>query len=264
MFYLNKLVGAFTDPLMAGVLLVLAGFALMACRRRRTGLGVGLAGVVVLWVLGSGWTAETLGCHLERMYPPTAVETLPQADAIVLLGGGTSAIPEVSPYAELHEAADRVWHAARLYRAGKAPLVVPTGSGEELSAVPLLVDLGVPREAIRVENAARNTEENAKFVQGLLLSQSNNQAVEQSNNRKPKVLLVTSSYHMRRSLLMYRRYAPGLEIVPAAIDYQATLARAAPTLGNIPEVYPDANALMLSKQSLKELIGYWGYRLLRR
>ena len=137
------------------------------------------------------------------------------ADAIVVLGGGMTANKVAYPYADISEAGDRVWHAARLYRAGKAPLVVPTGCNDKDAVVPLLLDLGVPSTALRVEDEARNTEENARFVATMLK--------DVVPGRKPRILLVTSAIHMRRALLMYSRYAPELEIIPVATDFHVTV-----------------------------------------
>jgi len=117
--------------------------------------------------------------------------------------------------------------------------------------VPFLVDLGVPREAIRAEAASRNTEENAKFVAELL-----------KGRERPKVLLVTSAWHMRRALLMYRRYAPDLVIVPAPSDYESTVRRAQPFTGG--DICPDYYALEESGTAWKEIMGYWWYKLARR
>ena len=179
------------------------------------------------------------------------MEQLPQADAVVLLGGGMNAATNVCPYPNLCAAADRVWHAARIFKAGKAPLIVPSGTGCDLCEVPFLVDLGVPREAIRAEAESRNTEENAKFVAELLKDRAH-----------PKVLLVTSAWHMRRALLMYRRYAPDLEIVPAPSDYENTVKRAQPLTGG--DFCPDFYALEASCTAWKEILGYWWYRIVRR
>ena len=113
-----------------------------------------------------------IGVALEREWTAVKAEDAPKADAIVLLGGGmgsnTNVYPNAEMYSEMWSGADRVWHAARLWKAGKAPIVIPTGCGEKESAVPLLRDLGVPDEAILVEDKARNTEENARFVERIL------------------------------------------------------------------------------------------------
>ena len=109
-----------------------------------------------------------IGGALESEWPIVKAEEVPKADAIVLLGGGMGSNRNVYPYAEMWGGADRVWHAARLYKAGKAPIVIPTGCNERESTVPLLRDFGVPESAILVEDAARNTEENARFVERML------------------------------------------------------------------------------------------------
>ena len=129
-------------------------------------------------------------------------------------------------------------------------MIVPSGVGCDCTEVPFLVDLGVPRGAIRAEAESRNTEENAKFVAELLKDRDH-----------PKVLLVTSSWHMRRALLMYRRYAPNLEIVPAACDYECTINRAQSSgIG----IFPDVNAFAASSAMWKEVLGYWWYKIARR
>ena len=113
-----------------------------------------------------------IGGALEREWTAVKAEEAPEADAIVLLGGGmgsnTNVYPNAEMYSDMWSGADRVWHAARLWKAGKAPIVIPTGCGEKESAVPLLRDLGVPDEAMRVGDKARNTEENARFVERIL------------------------------------------------------------------------------------------------
>lgn len=63
--------------------------------------------------------------------------------------------------------------------------------------------LGVPKEGIRVEAASHTTRENIRNSAALL-----------RENRRP-VTLLTSDYHMRRSLLLARR--AGLDVVPHPI-----------------------------------------------
>ena len=251
MYYLNKFVWAMVNPLAIGILLVAAGLLFACLRRRKACIGLLVAAVAWLWLWSMPLVADALGASLESEFPPTPVERLPQADAIVLLGGGMNAATNVCPHPNLCAASDRVWHAARIYRAGKAPLIIPSGTGSELCEVPFLVDLGVPRAAIRVEAESRNTEENAKFVADLLKDRDH-----------PKVLLVTSAWHTRRALLMYRRYAPNLEIVPAPSDYESLFSRARPFAGG--DLCPDFYAFAASSTVWKEILGYWWYKLARR
>ena len=261
MYILNKIVGGCLNPLVIGLTLIVAGGLCLWRNRRKTGFGLLAAAVAWLWFWSMPMAFRWLGGALEREWPVTRAEDMPTADAIVLLGGGMGSNTNVYPYAEMWSGADRVWHAARLYRAGKAPIVISTGVGERESSLPLLRDLGVPEAAVVIEDKARNTEENAKFVERLLKERAHAEAQRHGEEEKKKVLLVTSAWHMRRSVLMYRRYAPNLEIIPAAADYEATVNTGHPFW--FKDIWPDAATFAANSAMLKECIGYWGYRLLR-
>ena len=73
---------------------------------------------------------------------------------------------------------------------------------------------------------------------------------------------MTSAWHMRRSVLMFKKYAPMLEIIPAAADYEATILTMQPFC--LKDILPDVNFLCANSCTFKEYIGYWGYRLFRR
>ena len=259
MYLLNKIVGGLLNPLVIGMVLSIAGGLCLWRNWRKTGFGLLISSLAWLWLWSTPVMYHWLGGSLEGEWPVVKAEDAPVADAIVLLGGGMGSSTNVYPYAEMWSAADRVWHVARLYRAGKAPVVIPSGVCERESTLPLLRDLGVPESAVVIEDKARNTEENARFVENLINSRAEKNGGEV---RKPKVLLVTSAWHMRRSVLMYKRYAPSLEIIPAAADYEATVHSGRPFL--FKDMWPDATILSANSYLFKEEIGYWGYRLLRR
>ena len=267
MYIINKIVGGCVNPLVIGMMLIAVGGVLLWRGWRKTGFGCLGVSFAWFWFWSTPMMYRWIGGSLEREWPVVMAEDAPRADAIVLLGGGMGANTNAYPYSEMWNGADRVWHAARLYKAGKAPLVIPTGSGERESTVPLLRDLGVPEEAIVVEDEARNTEENARFVERILATKNTKNAESEgargrdSASVKKKVLLVTSAWHMRRSVLMYRKYAPSLEIIPAAADYEATVQMGHPFC--FKDIWPDTNALFANSYIFKEYLGYWGYRLFR-
>jgi len=61
---------------------------------------------------------------------------------------------------------------------------------------------------------------------------------------------------------MFKKYAPNLEIIPAVTDYEALVRT-----GNgfeLKDVIPAADYIEANSYCLKEYIGYWGYRLLRK
>lgn len=253
MYILNKIVGGVLNPVMIGLMIIAAGAALAWFGRRKSALATLGAAFAWIWLWGTAVWTNVIGLPLEKMYPPMLAEDTPAGDVIILLGGGMSFNGGVSPYPDMCEGGDRAWHAARLYHAGKAPVIIPSGGGDLVSTVPLLVDLGVPRSAIKVENAARNTEENAKFVANML---------KREDGKRPRALLVTSATHMRRSMLMYTRYAPDLEMIPAATDHCIGVCTDRPF--KVADFFPTTDFYQKSGAIMKELVGYWGYRLFRR
>ena len=215
MFYLNKIVWFWMNPATLAVVGSFAGLLLAArasSALRRAGLWLVAASASLLWFSSTMSCVALLGLPLERPYLATqTAESLPKADAIVLLGGGIGKVDGIA-YPEMYDGADRVWHAARLYRAGNAPLVVVSGENDLISAVPLLLDFGVPREAIVVDNSSRNTYENSRFTERLLK--------ERGGAAGKSVLLVTSAWHMPRARGNFAKTS--LAVVPAATDFKAT------------------------------------------
>ncbi len=187
-------------------------------------------------------TVILLGAPLEERFPPTSIATLPKADAIVVLGGGIGRIRPPLLHPELYSAGDRALHAARLYKAGKAPIVIPSGGEEAHGTVPLLAELGVPPAAIVCDDASRNTAENAAFTQTILREKG-----------AKTILLVTSAWHMPRALPQFA--AAGIQVIPAATDYEATLFKASRPESPLWRRLPSAEALYANGLYLKEYLG---------
>jgi uncharacterized SAM-binding protein YcdF (DUF218 family)/glycosyltransferase involved in cell wall biosynthesis len=126
------------------------------------------------------------------------------ADAVVVFAGGVGESGKAGGGAE-----ERLQRAADLYKAGDARyLVVSSGyvySFPEAEAMrALAVDQGIPPSAIVLEKRATNTYQNVAFVNEIL-----------ETRHWSSVLLVSSPYHMRRALLVWRKVAPGIRVVPA-------------------------------------------------
>ena len=258
MFWLNKVVGFFVNPMMIGMMLLVTGLCLSAIRKWKWRIpkgwlvsGLSMAGVFWLWFWGSNVTTRLLGARLERDYPPSIAADLPKADAIVVLGAGVSASREKGVYPELHMSSDRVWHADRLYKAGRARYVVVTGTGARDSDRIFLLSLGVPEAAVIVENLARNTEEHVALV---------TEALKQKYPAKQghfKILLVTSAWHMRRALLNFKQ--SNLGVIQAPADHECTLCNSRPL--SFVNFFPDADSFLLNSYMFKEYLGYHLYRI---
>ena len=230
------------------------------------------------WVWSTKVVYKELGGWLERPYVKYAdkesfaqsgewtwgpvVEDYPNADAIVVLGGGMGCHTNGCPYANMSSPADRVWHAVRLYRAGKAPVIIASGCAEQWATKPLLRDFGIPEEAVIFETDSVNTEENAKFTDRLVHGLRASKMVGDQIS-KPRILLVTSAWHMRRSEFLFRKYAPGLEIIPSPTDFEATMTIMHPDGFRLNHILPDPAMLATNSAMLKEILGLVGYTIFR-
>lgn len=249
--FINKFVGFVMNPLFIGMMIVVAGLVLIRMKQHRAASCMLSASLAWFWFWAMPIVGGWLAMPLEKDFPVLLAEEMPKADAIVLLGGGMGGSTNY-PYADMGPGADRAWHAARLWKAGKAPIIIPSNKGAEFCDVKLLVDLGVPREAVVLEGKAVNTEENARFVANILAAK---------NARRTKVLLVTSACHMRRSLYLFKKYAPELECIPAATDYGALPWKDAPFRWR--SLLPNIGAFAHNNDFIHEYLGYYGYKVFR-
>ncbi len=246
MYYINKIVGFLVSPIGGAI----AGgvIAVVCARLGRKRLAKWLGGITIawLWLWATPIMTWIVGAPLESEFlvdgKVPAVETFPDAEVIVLLGGSMGSDTNVSPYAEMCTSADRVWQAARLYKAEKAEKIIATGDIAEASTLDLLLDFGVGKDDI-VFMDAQNTEQEAKGI---------------AKRGCKKILLVTSAWHMKRARLMFEKYAPEIEVICSPADFENT-CRANQGFSIIPN--PDVFAL--NSVALHEWVGIVGYTLFR-
>jgi len=220
-------------------------------KRQRMAKWLGWLIVAWLWLWMTPIMTWVVGVPLEREFlvdgRVPAVETFPEADAIVLLGGSMGIETNLSSYAEMWTSADRVWQAVRLYKAGKAPKVIATSGNVGETTFPLLREFGVPDAALMKVDDARNTEEEAKSIYKMGYK---------------KILLVTSAWHEKRARLMFEKYAPKIEVICAPADFEQTMM--AENLFSPKAILPDVYAFQLNSVALHEWVGLIGYKLFRR
>jgi len=259
--FFDKVVITLVSPLGTALLLWLAAlgmwFPALAMRGVRSRLAWALAALGSLWLLV--WslpvTSHAIRAKLESDYPPLELAQMPQAHAIVLLGGGIRPSEYAGQMPDMGSAADRIWLAARLYKAGKAPMVLVSGGGDrslyaksEAQAMrELLLEMGVPDAALVLEEESRNTRENAVFVARLL--RNRNSGLVSAREEQVRLLLVTSALHMFRARALFD--AQGLDVLPAPADHEARHRFAAT------DWLPDTDALDGSSRAMKELVGRW-------
>jgi uncharacterized SAM-binding protein YcdF (DUF218 family) len=246
---LSKTLPYLVYPLSITLLLILA--ALVLPRRRVLLL---LMGFLILGASSFPPVARSIYGSLEARYPPVEIGKLPNADAIVLLGGALRLpVPPRQDF-ELTEGSSRVRYAAKLFQAGKAKRLVLSGGnvfeqrrgiqGEAHYMRAFLAELGVPGDVILLEDRSRTTWENAVETRRILERQG-----------LKRVLLVTSAAHMPRALGSFR--AAGVDAIPAPTDYRVD-ERDQPL---VLKLLPSADALDKTTEGLREYLGQAVYRL---
>jgi len=249
MYYLNKTVGFVISPIGIAILGGLVALLYARFKRQCMAKWLGWLTVAWLWLCMTPIMTWVVGAPLEREFLVDGrvpmVETFPEADVIVLLGGSMGIETNLSSYAEMWTSADRVWQTARLYKAGKASKVIATGNYAIDTTLPLLKDFGLAEECVSFLDA-KNTEEEAKGI---------------AKMGYKKILLVTSAWHTKRARLMFKKYAPEIEVVCAPADFEQTMM--AENLFSPKAILPDVNVLYLNSVALHEWVGIVGYKLLR-
>lgn len=251
-YWINKGIWFLCNPMSVGLCALLLSLGLGRKHRRICNVCI-LLTLIGFYVLSTGWFVRLSGNLLEKDYPQIRPEESPYADAIVELSGGVGFREKnVMGYPELASAADRVYCAALLWRAGKAPVIVTSCKNVTNTDDVVLRELGVQADAIVSETEATTTEENAKFIQQMLKERWRSNV---GGNSRQRVLLVTSAWHMKRSLYMFRKYAPTIDCIPVACDYEVM------TKGplNFRDFIPDPASFELSCRFLHEWLGIVGY-----
>ena len=215
-FYLSKIFWTFAQPVSLIGILLFVSIAAALLNRRRLSLSASVAAFLLLALFGWTTFGALLLQPLESRFARPA--EMPQAvDGIIVLGGAfEGGINPVRGLYELSEAADRMTEGAILaLRYPNAKVIISGGSGTILreragdaDTAPLLFEkLGVPRSRLILDTESRNTAENAAYT-------------KQLGSAAPGEtwLLVTSAFHMPRSMGLFRK--AGFDVVPWPTDYR--------------------------------------------
>ena len=248
MLFFNKLLPVFLLP--TGIIALLVLWALW--RKKRWPLLVALA---VLYLGSVPFVGTRLIGWMESRYPAVSLAQVERADAVVVLGGilgprvGADFVPNFLDTSERFEAG------VALLQAGKADRLVFTGArmewkdaatteGDELKRI--AVARGVPAERILVTGEVQNTADEAAAVAALM-----------KTNGWKRVILVTTGWHMPRSVHQFRR--AGVDCIIFPVDFRFDPARQVTAIDFVPR----GEAWQQTETALRECYGYLFYRLFR-
>ncbi|MCF6808200.1 YdcF family protein [Thiotrichales bacterium 19S9-12] len=171
--------------------------------------------ILLLYFFSNGTLVEPILSNLEASYQKISNEEILTHQALILLGGGISKVnkqymPSILSYSRILEAY-RIYHYAKLHGVNYTIFITggnTSGSADSESNVykTELIKLGVPAGQIITEEQSLNTFDSAR-----------NMAFINKKHDYTSYLLVTSGYHMKRSLYYFKYF--DLNIVPAPSDY---------------------------------------------
>ena len=170
----------------------------------------------------------------------------------ILLGGMISLNSEKDAI-KFNSNNDRLLNTIELYYAKKIDKILITGaSGSMVSDLieadlieMYLLKIGIPKKDIIKETKSKNTYENAQFSEKVIL--------KIANKNNPKCLVITSEYHMRRSMACFYNtelnvYAFTKRTDEKYFDLESFLL-------------PQSNILYQWKILFHEIIGYYTYKI---
>lgn len=256
MFFLaSKVFWLLAQPVSLALLFGVAGLVLAFTPWRWAARIALLAGIAVLGASAFSTLGYVLLRPLEAAFERPALPP-PAVTGIIVLGGGMDAkINAARGGYELNRAGDRFVEALRLAeRYPDARIVVSGGIGgldqsgepEALAGKRFFLDMGVERGRLLLETRSRNTDENAAFSKALIDPRAGD-----------TWLLVTSAFHMPRSVGLFRK--AGFEVVPWPVDYRGTGAE-----GFGLSLYQPAENLTVTTLALREWAGLAAYNLTGR
>jgi len=214
---LSKTLGIMLLPTDLLIGIGLFGAILLATRFARFGRKLLLTSILLFAICGFSPLGNWLLYPLEQRFPAwDSGRGAP--DGIVVLGGGIETdVSAGRGTAAFSSSAARIIAAAALahrypkarlvYSGGNANLVSDDAAKEADYAVAVFESLGISRDRVISERTSRNTFENAEFSKSV--------AAPKNGERW---LLLTSAYHMPRSIGVFRKV--GFDVEPYPADWR--------------------------------------------
>lgn len=254
LFYLSKIFWFLIQPLNLAIFLLALSLLVAWFGWRKFGGFTALASFLILAL--SAWTSlgalmlNPLEERFPRPPPPDKV-----AGIIVLGGGFEGAINLARGGYDVNSGGDRYLEAAVLARrypdaqvvvSGGTGTVLLEGEGDADTATKLFSALGISSSRLVLERDSRNTYENVENLRNLV-----------APGPDETWLLVTSAFHMPRSVGLFRKAA--FPVLPWPVDYRTSGKEGIGVMRDNP-----ADSLQTTTMALREWIGLIAYKFVGR
>ena len=212
-FVLSKTLGYMLMPTNFLIGVGFVGAILLLTRFASLGRKLVMAAVLLLVICGLSPLGNLLLYPLEQRFPPWKAGAGAPPDGIVVLGASIEAdLSAAHGTPVVRSAPDRIIAAAALaHRYPNARILFTGGSANLISndareadfAGAIFESLGIAKSRLIMERASRNTLENAQFSKALVAPKEGE-----------RWLLVTSAFHMPRSVGLFRKAGFAVEAYP--------------------------------------------------
>ena len=212
----------------------------------------------LLLFFSNGICSGILWKYLEIPWERLSPTEVQKADAIVVLSGG--GIHQISKASQLYEwnDPDRFFAGVALFIHKKSNNLIFTGGFNPLENsltfegdfyMNEAIQRGVPKENIYVTQPVKNTLEEVYEINKLLKNKI--------NIKEPKVLLVTSAFHMSRASNIFKKN--GTKVIEFPVDFKSKDISLRFFLNPL-NWFPNSSHLSFSSIAIREILGRIIYR----
>ena len=243
MIYLHKILHFFLSPLGIIFIFLIASFFL----KRRFFVFLSF---LVLVISSNHIVGNYLMQKLEYPYKPISINSINEADAVVVLSGMLHQVGDKNYNTYEFSDPDRFFGGLDLIKENKSNKIIftagqlPWTDNWEPEGIILknkAISFGVPQAKILVTENVKNTYEESIAVTKLI-----------SNNSS--LILVTSAFHMHRSKYLFEKQ--GFNIIPYPVDFKTSNAKT-----SIMNFLPSVSSLNKVSLFIRENIGRLYYKL---
>ncbi len=214
--------------------------------------------LLYLIIFSTGITSNILLLLIEMPWKRLSQNQVSSADAIVVLSGGGKRITSKSNEIVEWNDPDRFLAGISLYKENKSKIIIFTGGyspftkhfmTEGLIYREEALKFGVLNKDIYVTDPVQNTYEEGGKINSLLKVDL--------GLKKPKILLITSAFHMNRASNIFKKY--DIDVVEYPVDFKSQELNLK-FIKNPLVWIPNSNYLNSSSIALREFLGRIVYR----
>ncbi len=221
-----------------------------------------IANAIIFYLLSNSYVSDWLLRPLEEPFNQSIAKT--PVDAVIVLGGGhTQGVANLPLSSDAYK---RMMWGLMVAKSNNLPLLFSGGGMQKeylesdafldsLKELKLYLEIATPNSkslstkefSLHVEDKSLDTYQNAEFSKT---------AFEKAGLKEPTIYLVTSAYHMKRSIRLYEHF--GFKVIPAATNFKIN-HRAKDTW----DYLPNAHSLYKSYIALHEYVGLLSLKIRR-